>query len=164
MDLSHPVPTHPRLRQTLIVFAAVVCFTASFLVFRLTRPGTRCMFYFPSLDDGRLCSEVRFLPQKPPQGNIRFFVDELLLGPLTYRYGMLFSQGTRVGICVLEGGVLYLGLSLPSLFPQGTACPFEQSVELLEKNIRSNFPAVKSIKLLLNGKEVLWRLESARQG
>jgi hypothetical protein len=108
------------------------------------------MFYFPSYDGG-LCTEVRFLPRHPVQGDLRFFVDELFLGPLTDRYRPLFSPGTVTDLCIAQGRTLYLDIVLKSLVPQGSGVSLEEGAALLEQNIRANFPGIRRVVLLFNG-------------
>jgi hypothetical protein len=144
-----------RLRQVLLAGAAILCCAGVALLLVVAKPGVRRVFYFPSLDDRRIRPEVRFLPTHPVQGDIAFFVDELLLGPLTDRGGMLFAPGARAALCVLQDSVLYVDVSVPSLFPQGSSYRLEEGTALIKKNIEKNFPRVKSVTLFLNSKEVL---------
>lgn len=112
------------------------------------------MFYFPSFDGPGLYSEIRFLPSRPPQGSVRLFVDELLLGPLTDRYRMLFSQGTRVRWCIQQGRTLYLDLSAEGLFSNGDATPVLEGIAFLKKNIKTNFPSINRVEIFIDGQKV----------
>jgi hypothetical protein len=138
-----------RRRAAIFALGCVLAGLAAILTLA-GRPGVRRMFYFPSSDE-RLCTEVRFLPRRPVQGDLRFFVDELLLGPLTDRYRMLFSPGAATSLCVAKDRTLYLDIALKSLVPQGSAVSLEEGAALLEQNIRANFPGIHRVVLFFNG-------------
>jgi hypothetical protein len=99
-------------------------------------------------------TEVRFLPRESAQGDVRLFVDELLLGPLTARYRILFSQGTRVLSCIQNGNTLYLDLSGEAMFNIDPAPPVRNAVDILEKNIKKNFSSIKIVEVFIDGKRV----------
>jgi hypothetical protein len=131
-----------------IAAAVIVVFSAA------CRQGDRRVFYFPSFDDDKIHTEVRYLPHESTQGDVRLFVDELLLGPLTNRYRILFSQGTRVLSCIQNGGTLYLDLSEEALFSIEPAPPIRSAVEILEKSIKKNFPSIKTVAIFIDNKRV----------
>jgi hypothetical protein len=88
---------------------------------------------------------------------VRLFVDELLLGPLTNGYQMLFVPGTWAALCVEEKRTLYVDLTMDvaAFFASGrTALPWDEGAALFKKNIRANFPALQDVVLFINGREI----------
>ena len=76
----------------------------------------RQIFYFESYDSSRICTETRYSEKKSGDEEIRAFVDDLLLGPMTNSFKFLFSPGTRTEFCFSNGKELYVGLSKQALF------------------------------------------------
>jgi hypothetical protein len=86
------------------------------------------------------------------------FVDDLLLGPMTNRYGRVFPRGTRAEYCFTgadaDGGrVLYLGLSQDALFA-GDLLSVREEVDLLRLNIVKNFTYLNKIDVAIDGVSV----------
>jgi hypothetical protein len=140
--------------RKIIVISAVIVIAVIAALAVISRPGDRRVFYFLSYDDDKLHTEVRFLPEESIQGSVNLFIDELLLGPLTNRYRILFSQGTRVLSCIQSGGTLYLDLSEEALFNIDPAPPVHTAVDILEKNIKQNFSSINSVEIFIAGKKV----------
>ena len=91
------------------------------------------------------------MPAKPVQGNINLFIDELLLGSGVERTKLLFTPGTKVESCFLRKDILYLNLSDDLMQMGDGVLNIEDGVELLKKNIKSNFSKVKTIQIFVNG-------------
>lgn len=96
--------------------------------------------------------EYRYLDKNPVQGKIQLFVDELLLGSSIERTKLIFSRGTRVLSCFLRKGVLFIDLSPELIVQEDSAIQIEQGIELLKKNIKSNFGNVSEIEIYVGGK------------
>ncbi len=118
-------------------------------------------FRFPKIgisserESEKIVSEIRFLPIIPSQGEIRLFVDELVLGPQTPRLRPLFSLGTSVEFCFLfesdEKNVLYVGLSEKAIGEEGSSCDIQRGISLFCQNIRTNFKNIEEIVLFIGG-------------
>jgi hypothetical protein len=135
----------------------VMVFAVTFMLFMQKRPGPRRVFYFAGFEGTKTFKEVRFLAREPVQGDVGLFVDELLLGPLTNGYQMLFVPGTRAALCVEQKSTLYVDLTMnvEAFFASGrTALPWDEGAALFKKNIRANFPALRDVVLFINGREV----------
>jgi hypothetical protein len=143
-------------KKYIALFAGVaIVIAVALFLFVVRRPeGDRRVFYFPSYDDDKIHTEVRFLPSESVQGDVRLFVDELLLGPLTNRYRILFSQGTRVRSCMQNDSTLYLDLSEEALFNIDPAPPVDIAADILEKNIKQNFSSIKTVEVFIDGKKI----------
>jgi hypothetical protein len=144
-----------RLIKHIVLLTSIVVVIAVALFLSVgNRAGDRREFYFLSYDDDKLHTEVRFLPQESVQGSVNLFIDELLLGPLTDRYRILFSQGTRVRSCIQNGNTLYLDLSEEALFNIDPAPPVRTAVDILEQNIKQNFSSINAVEIFIAGKKV----------
>ena len=143
--------TKKYLPQVIIIGVAVVAFLVTLLCFVISNKTDRREFLFPSADDNSLVIEYRNLPKKSVQGDVQLFIDELLLGSSVERTRLLFSPETRVISCFQREGTLYLNLSSDLLFTNSGIMPLEQGAELLEKNIKLNFPEVETVELYVDG-------------
>ena len=142
-----------RAVALLLAFALLAC--AVFVSVSRKPAGThRTVFYFPSMDTDKLCTEVRYLPDDPVQGDLSYYVDELLLGPMTNRYKFLFSLGTKAEFCSLEDDVLYLGLSKDALFKAKDSVDIKTGIKLLRVNIVKQFTEIKTVLVYIDGKSV----------
>lgn len=143
------------------VAVGVFCGAAAVSVshFMLGNKTERRVFYFASYDTPVVCTEVRHLPKDPVQGNEALFVDELLLGPMTNRYKRLFAHGTTAEFCFRDGHTIHVGLSDNALFPDAEAYDIRKGVELLRKNIVSNFTKINTVEVYIGGKSV-WETTS----
>lgn len=112
--------------------------------------------YFPSYDGDGIYSEPRYLKKHADEQNaLSAFVDDLLLGPMTNRYGRIFPRGTRAEYCFTgddrDGNkVLYLGLSRDALFA-GDLLSVREEVGLLKLNIVKNFTYLNKIDVAIDG-------------
>ena len=126
-----------RVVALFLSFALLAC--AVFVSVSRKPAGThRAVFYFPSMDTDKLCTEVRYLPDDPIQGELSFYVDELLLGPMTNRYKFLFS----------------LGLSKDALFKSKDSVDIKTGIKLLRVNIVKQFTEIKTVLVYIDGKSV----------
>ena len=116
----------------------------------------RSLMYFPSYDGDGIYSEPRYLKKHDDEQNaLAAFVDDLLLGPMTNRYGRIFPRGTRAEYCFTSDDrdgnkVLYLGLSRDALFA-GDLLSVREEVDLLKLNIVKNFTYLNKIDVAIDG-------------
>ena len=96
--------------------------------------------------------EVRFAPVNPVQGNIAYYVDELLLGPIQDQGSPIFVRGTKVNSCFERDGILYVDLSKDLLAADPVNTDFNKKFELFKKNIKHNFRYIKEVVLFVDGK------------
>ena len=138
------------LPQIIIMGIVFITFCVT-LLFIISGESKRMEFLFPSTDSNALVVEYRDLSEKAVQGNVRFFVDELLLGSGVERTKMLFMPGTKVLSCFQRESTLYLNLSTDLLFESSNVIPLKEGISLLEKNIKLNFPDIKIVELFVDG-------------
>ena len=121
--------------------------------------GAKRTFLFPKIDINagengeEIVAELRNLPLEPSQGDLRLFVDELILGPQTPRLRPLFSLGTSIKFCFTsekEGkNVLFVGLSEDAISQNGSCAEIQLGIQLFERNIRENFKNIEEIVLFI---------------
>lgn len=125
--------------------------------------GTTYTFLYPKIADAskknsdgkeKIVSEKRLLPSNPVQGEIRLYVDELLLGPQTNRLLPIFAFDSSVEFCYIEKNVLYVGISESSILDLPNNTDIDSRIELFNKNIRKNFKNIEKIVLFIGGKVV----------
>lgn len=141
------------------VALAAIAFAVSLFLYFKGHDRERRLMYFPSYDgDGFYC-EPRYLRKvADDQQALSAFVDDLLLGPMTNRYGRVFPRGTRAEYCFTGedgngGTVLYLGLSRDALFA-GELLSVREEVDLLRLNIVKNFTYLNKIDVAIDGVSV----------
>lgn len=137
--------------QVIIGGVIVLAFITTLLIFLIGNKTERRQFLFPSADGDNLVIEYRNLAKKPVQGEVQLFVDEILLGSTVERTKMLFTPGTKVLSCFQRGDNLYLNISSDLLQMGESVIPIRDGAELLEKNIKINFPDIKVIDLYVDG-------------
>ena len=77
----------------------LITFLVSLICYESNRSGLRRTFIFPSADEGKYVIEYRNLSKNAVQGDIQYFIDELLLGSSLERTKMLFTAGPAVESC-----------------------------------------------------------------
>ena len=134
-----------------VLFGSLIVSGAAFYFYKY---HCRQIFYFESYDSSRICTETRYSEKKDGDEEIRAFVDDLLLGPMTNRFKFLFSPGTRTEFCFSNGKELYVGLSKQALFVDSETFNMRKNVSLLRKNIVKNFTNINKIYIYIDGKPV----------
>lgn len=134
-----------------VFFGSLIVSGAAFYFYKY---HCRQIFYFESYDSSRICTETRYSEKKSGDEEIKAFVDDLLLGPMTNRFKFLFSPGTRTEFCFSNGKELYVGLSKQALFVNSETFNMKQNVSLLRKNIVKNFTNINKIYIYIDGKSV----------
>ena len=148
------IETKKYLPQIILASIALILLLFSVITFNISSRAYRRMFIFPSADDGKYIVEYRNLSRSPVQGDLQYYVDEILLGSGTERTKMLFTPGTSVLSCFQRDSILYLNLSSNLLDMGEGVVDIKSGFELLEKNIKKNFPKVKNVEFFIEGKSV----------
>ena len=140
-------------RNRRLTFLAVICFVAfgEFLLLGLVRRT----FVFYSIIDGAMDVEDRMLHRSPDgETDIRRYVEEVLLGPVSPDSAPLFARETRLSSFMYRDGVAYADLTEPAVFP--VAGDVFRSLLTLNEGIRRNFPKVKDVRLFIGGNKVFF--------
>ena len=143
-------------RKNLPVFVIslviIALFVVSFTFYIIMKDSHRRIFIFPSADNGKYIIEYRNLTEKPHQGDIQLYIEEILLGSTVERTKLLFNPGTKVISCFERNHVLYLNLSADLLSMGDGVVEIREGTELLKKNIMKNFSEIDSVEIFIEGK------------
>lgn len=129
----------------------IISLTVSLFLFFWKKNTVRRMFIFPSVS-GELIIEYRNLDKNPVQGDVQYFIDEILLGSQIERTRKIFTFGTTVLSCFQRDEQLYLDLSSDLLQMDDNVIELKQGFELLRLNIKNNFSDIKKINFFVDGK------------
>lgn len=140
------------LAHTILLICIFIVFLFSLFSFFLSHKSYRRIFVFPSADNGKYIVEYRNLEKMPHQGDVAYYIDELLLGSTIERTKFLFSPETKVLSCFQRGNVLYLNLSSDLLAMGDGVIEIKDGIELLKENVRKNFSKINTIEVFVNGK------------
>ncbi len=146
-------PSIPNKKFTITILSVLAAaFLFSLIMFFVTVRGRRYTFVFPSVESGKYVVESRRL-RKNEMTEIEYYVSELLLGPCTERTEGLAASGTKVLSCIRKGHVLYLDLSRDFIKTESRNLTMQNSLELLKKNIKNNFPSINKMEVFIEGKQ-----------
>ena len=136
----------------IISLAVAGLFVFSLFCYIVTKNSCRRTFIFPSAENGKYIVEYRNLSEKPHQGDVNLYIDEILLGSTVERTKLLFAPGTRVLSCFERNHILYVNLSQELLQTGDGVVEIREGIELLKKNIKNNFSKIDSIEIFIEGK------------
>ena len=136
----------------IISLIVIGLFVFSYMGYLVSKDSHRRVFIFPSAEDGKYIIEYRNLTNKPHQGNIQLYIEEILLGSTVERTKLLFTPGTRVISCFERKHVLYLNLSNDLLSMGDGVVDIREGTELLKKNIKENFSEIDFVEIFIDGK------------
>lgn len=135
----------------LIVFAF---FIISIGFWILSKPGKKYNFRFESAKDGRICIENRYLPRKSYPNDVLQYVSEIVLGPETERFKLLFSPETKILSSFIRDNVLYINLSEEVLYRTGSCSEIKTGIELFKTNVQNSFSKINSIEMYIDNKSI----------
>ena len=141
-----------NLAVFIISLLIIGIFAFSFFCYIVTKNTCRRTFIFPSAENGKYIIEYRNLTEKPHQGDISLYIDEILLGSTVERTKMLFTPGTKLLSCFERNHVLYVNLSQDLLQMGDGVIEIREGTELLRQNILKNFSKIDSVEIYIEGK------------
>ena len=141
-----------NLAVFIISILIIGIFVFSFFCYIVTKNSCRRTFIFPSAENGKYIIEYRNLTEKPHQGDISLYIDEILLGSTVERTKMLFTPGTKLISCFERNHVLYVNLSQDLLQMGEGVIEIREGTELLKQNILKNFSKIDSVEIYIEGK------------
>lgn len=130
-----------------LLIVTVVCYIAK------GAEKKRYVFLYPGSDTGLLTAERRYLRKRSSsEGNVRAFVDDLLLGPVSIDLLRFIPKNTQVLSLMLRDRVLYLNLSTNVVLEEAEASwDTGMKVQGLANNLYYNFPRLRDVKVFING-------------
>ena len=118
----------------------------------------RRTFLFYSNMDRSVVVEDRMLRRSPiRETDIRRYVDEVLLGPVTPDLAPLFPKETRLNSFMYRGSVVYADLSESAALPLSEGDDVFRGLLTLNEGIRRNFPFVRDVRLFIGGNEAFFK-------
>lgn len=145
--------THPIVQgASFLVF--FVSLALLFLMVVFSPQQKRHLFLFPD-NRGRVRTEVRYLARGANTSQrLQRFADELLLGPITPGYTMLFSETLKTDQCFVRGKVAYITVTGdPHAFLGKNPTP-DRAFAIFKKNVFTNFRNLDTIHMYIDGIEV----------
>ena len=128
---------------------------AEYLALGLVR---RTFVFYSSLGGTTIVEDRMFHGSSSRETDIRRYVEEALLGPVSPDAALLFPRETRLLSLIFREGVVYADFSLNSAFPE--SFPPEEGVFrsflTLNEGIRRNFSYIKNVKLFIGGNEIFF--------
>jgi hypothetical protein len=147
-----------NLSTFIISIALLLILLFSLAIYFVKNNSKSYVFIFPSADNESYIVERRNLSKDSVQGEINYFIDELLLGSGVERTKLIFSLGTKVNSCFLRDDILYLDISEDLLNIDESSYPIENGINLLKENILKNFSNINKVELFI-GKRFVASLE-----
>ncbi len=143
----------PKLEKSSYFILAFIFlyFFVSLMVWIVKFPGIRRTFIFQSSDSQKFRLETRYAPVNPPQGKYHYYIDELLLGPISEHCKEIFQRGTKVLSCSKKNDTLYVNLSKELLQANAFETDFKAQIELFRLNITRNFSNIKKVEIFIDG-------------
>ena len=129
-----------------------------FAFIEMGRSGlSRRTFEFFSFEDNRSVVEDRMLRKTVSlESEIRAYVEELILGPVSLDFAPLLTKGTKLRSFMYRNGTVYADFSGDAVLPIQGGRPLFDGFLALNQGIRRNFPSVSGVKLFVNGNEVFF--------
>ena len=143
--------TKKYIYRFIFLIVLVLSLLISLFFFFWEKNTVRRMFIFPSIS-GELGSEYRNLDKNPVQGEVQYFIDEILLGSQLERTKKIFTFGTKVLSCFQRDEQLYLDLSADLLQMGDNVIDIKEGFDILKLNITKNFSDIKKINFFVDGK------------
>jgi hypothetical protein len=131
---------------------------AGFAFFEMGHTGLAWRtFEFFTYDSGRPVVEDRMLHKASSvELNIKNYVEELILGPVSVDFAPLVTKGTKLRSFMYRNNTVYADFSGDAVLPVPGGQPLDESFLTLNRCIRRNFRSVSGVKLFVNGNEVFF--------
>jgi hypothetical protein len=114
----------------------------------------RRTFVFYANTEGAPLVENRLLKRSGSREiDLRRYVEEVLLGPLSADSAPLFPQETRLRSLLFRDGVVYADLTEDAALPHPGGSDVFRSFLTFNEGIRRNFAYVQDVRLFVNGAE-----------
>ena len=143
--------TKKYIYRLILSIILIISLIVSLFLFFWKKNTVRRMFIFPSVS-GELIVEYRNLDKNPVQGDVQYFIDEILLGSQIERTRKIFTFGTKVLSCFQRDEQLYLDLSSDLLQMGDYVIDIKEGFDILRLNITKNFSDIKTINFFVDGK------------
>ena len=117
----------------------------------------RRTFVFYTIREGYMVVEDRMLRRSgDPETDIRRYIEEALLGPVSPDSAPLFPRETRLYSLMYREAVVYADLTESAALPPMEGGSVFRSLLTLNEGVRRNFPYTKNVRLFIGGNEVFF--------
>ena len=145
-----------RNRYLILMVLVIAIALVDYLVLGLIR---RTFVFYSALEGATLVEDRMFRGSSSQETDIRRYVEEALLGPVSPDAAPLFPRETRLKSLIYREGVVYADFTesavLPVLITQGEGVFL--SFLTLNEGIRRNFSTVKDVKFFIEGRDIFLR-------
>ena len=137
---------------TLLILIALISLIDGF-VLGLTR---RTFVFYTALEGNIIVEERMFRRSNFRETDIKRYIEEALLGPVSHEAEPLFSYDTRLLSLLFRDGVVYANFSELAALP--LELPVNQTLFsnflTLNEGIRRNFSNIRNVKFFIEGNEI----------
>jgi hypothetical protein len=139
--------------RRLVYLAALMVFA----FFELSHSGmARRTFEFCTYGGDPVVEDRMLHKSSSPELDIKQYVEELILGPVSVDSAPLVTKGTKLRSFMYRDKTVYADLSGDAALPVHNGQPLFDGFLGLNRNIRRNFHAVSDVRLFVNGNEVFF--------
>jgi hypothetical protein len=118
---------------------------------------SRRTFEFFTFENNRSVVEDRMLRKTASlESDIRTYVEELILGPVSVDFAPLVTKGTKLRSFMYRDRTVYADFSGEAVLPIPGGQTLFDGFLALNRGIRRNFSAVSDVKLFVDGNEVFF--------
>jgi hypothetical protein len=126
------------------------------------RDASRMMMTFYTIADGKDLIEERTVSNTGNQdmdAKVARYVDEILLGPVSYKAAGFFPV-TAVQSCMANGDTVYIGLPSAAVWAgikdaeDRLTVDTARSFDRLREDIKRNFRSLQNVVLFIDGREI----------
>ena len=138
-----------------VFYLLLICLLAlgEFLYLGLARRT----FIFYAGNEGAAVVEDRLLRRSMDrETDIRRYLDEVLLGPVSQELAPLFPRETQLSSFMYREGVVFADLSDSAALPPEEGGTVYNSLLTLNRGLRRNFPFIKDVRLFIGGNEAFF--------
>jgi hypothetical protein len=146
-------PVKRRFLLRIISGVLLVLLFAGALVSALLKTETRRVFLFYKSDLSIEAEERSLYHFSEREADLRHYIDEVLLGPLSPGLERLFPLGTGLRSLLYREGRLYADFSIEALENSGSAPP-RLRWDLLAEGIKRNFTWIRKTDFFIEGEKV----------
>ena len=146
-----PVSTRKNRRFLFLLIILLVAL-GDFLHLGLVR---RTFVFYTNIEGNTVVEDRMLRRSGNRETDIRRYVDEVLLGPVSPDLAPLFPRETRLQSFMYREAVVYADLSESAALPLPGGDVF-RSLLTLNEGIRRNFSYIKNVRLYIGGNEVFF--------
>ena len=147
-----PLSTRKK-RRLLYLLIILLIALGNFLHLGLVR---RTFVFYTSIEGNTVVEDRMLRRSGDRETDIRRYVDEALLGPVSPDSAPLFLRGTRLESLMYRDAVVYANLSGSVALPAEGYRDVFRSLLSLNEGIRRNFSFVGDVRLFIGGNEVFF--------